>query len=97
MDVHVLGDEPANFRTYIKIPEEFTRQQEQLSLSRTIFQIGKIALVLALVVCVLVFYFKNLRAEPAGTVPWRRLAVWAASGCFAFWRAFCSAKAFRLC
>ena len=92
VDVQILGDEPANYRTYIKIPEEFTRQQEQLSLSRTVFQIGKAALLLALVVCVLVIYFKHLRAEPAGTVPWRRLSVWAAGGCLAFLVSFLLGK-----
>jgi membrane protease YdiL (CAAX protease family) len=73
MDVQVLGDEPTNFRTYIKIPEEFTRRQEQQTLSRTLFSVGQIGLALALVVFVIVFFFKRLRSQPV-RVPWPRLA-----------------------
>ena len=80
MDVQVLGDEPANYRTYVKIPEEFTRKQEELNLPRTLFMIGKYVLFLGLAICVLVFYFLRLRAQPAGTVPWRRLLIWGLAG-----------------
>lgn len=80
MDVQVLGDEPANYRTYVKIPEEFTRKQEELNLPRTLFTIGVYALFLALAICVLVFYFLRLRSQPAGTVPWRRLTLWGLLG-----------------
>src|SRR6267143_1712895 len=41
IDVQVLGDEPASYRTYVKIPEEFTRKQAELTLPRTLFVIGK--------------------------------------------------------
>lgn len=88
MELQILGDEPANYRTYIKIPEQFDRKQKELSLPRTIFLIEKIALLLALVVSVLVFYFRHLRAEPSGTVPWRRLLVWALAGCGGFLLSF---------
>jgi membrane protease YdiL (CAAX protease family) len=74
MDVQVLGDEPVNYRTYIKIPEEFTRQQEQLTLPHTLFSVGQIGLALALVVIVIVFFFKRLRTQPV-RVPWQRLAL----------------------
>ncbi|HET7108304.1 MAG TPA: type II CAAX endopeptidase family protein [Candidatus Acidoferrum sp.] len=80
MDVQVLGDEAANYRTYVKIPEEFTRKQEELNLPRTLFTIGVYALFLALAICVLVFYFLRLRSQPAGTVPWRRLTLWGLVG-----------------
>jgi len=26
MDLHILGNEPADYRTYIKIPDEFERK-----------------------------------------------------------------------
>ena len=80
MDVQVLGDEPANYRTYVKIPEGFTRKQEELNLPRTLFTIGVYGLFLALAICVLVFYFLRLRSQPAGTVPWRRLTLWGLVG-----------------
>ena len=92
MDVQVLGDEPANYRTYIKIPEEFKRKQEELGLPRTLFMIGKYTLYLGLTVSVLVFYFKRLRSQPAGTVPWRRLTLWSLAGCLAFLVSFLLGK-----
>lgn len=92
MEVQVLGDEPANFRTYIKIPEEFTRKQQEQSLSRTLFSIEKFALYLGLLVSVLIFYFRRLRAQPPGTVPWRRLMVWGAAGFAAFLVSFLLGK-----
>jgi len=80
IDVQVLGDEPANYRTYVKIPEEFTRKQGELTLPRTLFVIGKYALFLGLAICILVFYFLRLRSQPAGIVPWRRLTLWGLAG-----------------
>jgi membrane protease YdiL (CAAX protease family) len=80
IDVQVLGDEPANYRTYVKIPEEFTRKQAELTLPRTLFVIGKYALFLGLAICILVFYFLRLRSQPAGIVPWRRLTLWGLAG-----------------
>jgi membrane protease YdiL (CAAX protease family) len=92
MDVQVLGDEPANYRTYVKIPEEFTRRQEELSLPRMLFTIGKYTLYLGLVVSVFVFYFQRLRSQPAGTVPWRRLTLWSTAGFVAFLFSFLLGK-----
>jgi membrane protease YdiL (CAAX protease family) len=92
MDVQVLGDEPINFRTHIKIPEEFTRKQEEQSLPRTLFTVGKVALYLILPVVVLIFYFQRMRSQPAGTVPWRRLVYWGLVGCFAFLGSFLLGK-----
>ncbi len=83
MDLQILGDEPANYRTYIKIPEEFTRQQAEQSVGRILFVVAKIALGLALVVTVIVFFFKGLRGQ-AVHVPWRRLVVWGLAGLAAF-------------
>ncbi len=84
IDVQVLGDEPANYRTYIKIPEEFTRKQEEQSLARTLFLVGKVALYLTMVVSVLVFYFLRLRSQPPGAVPWRKLLLWGLTGAGVF-------------
>jgi len=92
MDVQVLGDEPANFRTHIKIPEEFIRKQKEQSLQRTLFTVEKIALYLGLVVSALIFYFRQLRAQPIGVVPWRRLMVWGSAGFAAFLASFLLGK-----
>jgi len=73
MDLDVLGDEPANYRTYIKIPEEFERQQQDRTLPRALVLVGQVLVGVALVIAVLVFYFKRLRAQPPVRVPWKRL------------------------
>jgi membrane protease YdiL (CAAX protease family) len=85
MDLNILGDEPANYRTYIKIPEDFARKQEEQSQSvvRILFMVAEVAIGLALVVAVFVYFFKPLRTEPA-RVPWRRLILWGLTGLVAF-------------
>jgi membrane protease YdiL (CAAX protease family) len=80
MDLQILGDEPANYRTYIKIPEDFVRTQEEQSLPRTLLQIATGLLALGLFIAVLVFYFKSFRATPAVAVPWRRMVRWGLVG-----------------
>jgi len=92
LDVQVLGDEPANYRTYVKIPEDFTRKQQELTLPRMLFTIGKYSLYLGLVVSVFVFYFQRLRSQLAGTVPWRRLTLWSMAGFVAFLGSFLLGK-----
>ncbi len=80
MDLHILGNEPADYRTYIKIPEEFSREQDKETLPRTLFSVGQYGLVIAIVAAVLIFYFKKLRVEPAVSVPWRRILLWGLVG-----------------
>jgi membrane protease YdiL (CAAX protease family) len=80
MSVRVLGDEPADYRTYIKIPEEFERKQEEQTVGRTLAAAGQICVGLGLVISVLVFFFKRLRVQPAVSVPWRRLFSWGLVG-----------------
>jgi membrane protease YdiL (CAAX protease family) len=84
MEVQVLGDEPANYRTYVKIPEEFARKQQEQTLPRTLISAGQVILGLGLLISVIVFYFKHLRAEPVVHVPWRRVFQWALAGLAAF-------------
>jgi membrane protease YdiL (CAAX protease family) len=80
MDLHILGDEPADYRTYIKIPEEFSRDQEKETLPRTLFGVAQYGLAIGLMVSVLVFYFKKMRVVPAVKVPWRRMLLWGLVG-----------------
>lgn len=84
MSLHVLGDEPADFRTYIKIPEEFQRKQEEQSVARTLVSVGQICTGLGLVASVLVFFFKRFRAQPQLSVPWRRMFTWGLVGLAGF-------------
>ena len=84
MELKVIGDEPVDFRTYIKIPEEFERKQDEQTLARIAVLAGQVAVGLGLLIVVLVFYFKRMRSLPPGAVPWRRCFVWALAGLAAF-------------
>ena len=80
IELQVLGDEPADYRTYIKIPEEFTRKQDEGTLPRTLFLVGRLVLSVGLVVAVVFCYFKSSRTPPMVNVPWRRMLLWAGVG-----------------
>ena len=83
LEVQVLGDQAVNYRTYVKIPEFFVREQEKRTLPRTLFVVGRIVLYLVLATVALVFYFKRMKTQPVH-VPWRRLLIWGFSGFAAF-------------
>jgi hypothetical protein len=73
------------FWTFIKIPDEWRRQQEEQTLSRTIYSFAvPILLFGGLGVTALVFFFKNLRSEAMRAIPWRRLVLWAGLGLVAY-------------
>jgi len=84
IELKVIGDEPVDFRTYVKIPEEFERKQGEQTLVRIVVVAGQIFVGLGLLVSVLVFYFKRMRSLPPGSVPWRRLFGWGLAGLAAF-------------
>jgi hypothetical protein len=79
MSLKVLGDEPADYRTFIKIPEEFERQQGEQTLGRILVAVLQFCVALALLISMFVFFFKRLRAQ-AVVVPWRRLLGWSVVG-----------------
>jgi len=84
MSLQVLGDEPVDYRTYIKIPEQFEREQKEQTVGRTLISVGQYCLGLGLVIGVIVFFFKRLRVQAGGTVPWRRLFSWGLVGLAGF-------------
>ncbi len=88
MELQVLGDEPADYRTYIKIPEDFQRQQQEQTVARTLVTVGQGCVGLGLAISVLVFYFKRLRVQPAVAVPWRRMFTWGLVGLGGFFVSF---------
>ncbi len=81
MDVQVLGDEVTNYRTYIKIPDDWRRKQEELTLFRTIFNYGiPVLLFGGLSLTALIVFLRNLKSEAARSIPWRRIASWSIWG-----------------
>jgi len=85
VDVQVLGNEVTNFRTYIKISEDWHRKHEEFSLSRTVFSyVIPTLFFLGLGSTILILYLKNLKSEAARSIPWRRIGFWSLGGLFGF-------------
>ncbi len=81
IDVQLLGDEVTNYRTYIKIPDDWRRKQEELSLFRTVFGYAiPILFFASLGLTALIVFLKNLKSEVARSIPWRRIAFWSVWG-----------------
>jgi hypothetical protein len=83
-EVSVLGDEVANYRTFVKIPDGWRRKQEEESLARTIYRYFPSAVYISLGVVILIVYVKALFAHTAAAVPWKRFSKWALLGLFCF-------------
>ncbi|HYT21449.1 MAG TPA: CPBP family intramembrane glutamic endopeptidase [Candidatus Polarisedimenticolia bacterium] len=89
MDVQVLGDEVTNYRTYIKIPDDWRRKQEELSLFRAVFSyVIPILYFTGLGLTALIVFLKNLKSEAARSIPWRRIALWSIWGLFGYLAVF---------
>src|SRR5579885_738613 len=89
IELQVLGDEATSFRTYIKIPEEWRRKHEELSLGRVLLSwVLPVGLLLGGTLTVLVLFLKNLKSEGAKSIPWRRILWWSGWGLAAYAAAF---------
>jgi hypothetical protein len=85
IDVEVLGDEVANYRTYIKIPDEWVRKQKELTPLRTVVNYVIPGLFFAgLGMAGLIVFLKNLKSEAARAIPWKRIGLWALWGLCGF-------------
>jgi hypothetical protein len=85
VDVQLLGDEVTNYRTYIKIPDEWRRKQEELSLFRTVFSYAIPILFFAgLGLTGLIVFLKNLKSDAARSIPWKRIALWSVWALFGY-------------
>lgn len=87
--LQVLGDEVARYQTFIKIPDEWSRQQQALNVPRLALAYGLPLLVFgALALSMMVMFLRNLKSEAAQAVPWRRIVLWSVWGLLAFFVAF---------
>jgi membrane protease YdiL (CAAX protease family) len=81
IDVQVLGDEVTNYRTYIKIPDEWVRKQKELTPSRTIVNYGVPGLFFGgLGITAVIVFLKNFKSEAARAIPWKRIGLWSLWG-----------------
>jgi len=75
--LRVLGDQVADYQTFIKIPDEWSRTQQSMTVPRGLIQYGAPALVYgALGIAMLLVFLRNLRSAAAAAIPWRRVALW---------------------
>ena len=72
-ELKVQGDEVSGYRVFFKIPEQWERDQQKRTLSRTVLLVWEVLFFAGLGVSALVLFFRNLRQQ---TVPWRRMAKW---------------------
>jgi membrane protease YdiL (CAAX protease family) len=81
IELVVQGDEVTDYRTYIKIPDDWRRKQEELTLFRTALNFGlPIVFLGGWGITALIMFLKNLRSEAARAIPWKRLTRWALWG-----------------
>jgi len=77
IELKVIGNEVASYRNYVKIPDEWSRNQEEQGLSRTLYSVGTILVYLALGAFMIIIFFMNFRTEDARAIPWKRISQWA--------------------
>jgi membrane protease YdiL (CAAX protease family) len=81
IELVVLGDEVTDYRTYIKIPDEWRRRQEEKTLAKIVFGYAiPILVVVGFAITALIVFLKNLRSEIGRSIPWKHLARWSAWG-----------------
>jgi hypothetical protein len=80
IELKVQGDEVSGYRTFVKVPKEWERKQNEQSLSSIVYLVAAVALLVGIVVLILVIYFRNLKDPAAAEIPWRRFALWALWG-----------------
>lgn len=76
VQVSVRGDEVTNYRTFIKIPETWRRQQERESIWRTLHAVLVACVALAVGIAALVFFLREIRSDLMKQVPWRKFTYW---------------------
>jgi membrane protease YdiL (CAAX protease family) len=83
-EVSVLGAEPSNYRVYVKLPEQWVRDQQHETLAGTLQVIWRYAFFTIAAVAFVVVFFKNIKHPAADAVPWNRLARFTAFGAVAY-------------
>jgi membrane protease YdiL (CAAX protease family) len=84
VQVAVIGDEVSNFHTFVKIPDEWRRRQDEETISETLLFVFKSCFYAALVIAVLVQFLRRIKSAAMKEIPWRRLAGWGGWAASAF-------------
>jgi len=85
VELEVMGDEVTSYRTYIKIPDEWSRQREEQTISRVMLGIMIPVMFFAgLGLTALIIFLKNLKSPDSRAIPWKKLSRWAIWGLGAY-------------
>ena len=76
VELKVQGDEVTGYRKFVKIPDDWSRQQKEKDMPRSLYNIAGILLYVALFVAMLTALIKNYRTDDVRTIPWRRISLW---------------------
>ena len=76
MEVKIFGGEISSYRKFVKIPDDWSRQQREKDNSRLLYEIGSFLGYLGLAGVMAGIFFKNFRSEDAQSIPWKRIAGW---------------------
>jgi membrane protease YdiL (CAAX protease family) len=74
MQVQVQGDEVSGYRVFIKIPDAWRDAESRTTAAQIMQTFGKVLLVGAALIAVLVVFLRSLKHPEIEQVPWRRLA-----------------------
>jgi hypothetical protein len=84
IEIHVRGNEVSEYRTYVKLPEQWVRDAEHESVLNVLHSLWPYVFLLAIGVIALVCYFRNLKDPAARSIPWRKLIWCGILACIAF-------------
>ena len=75
IEIHVRGNEVSEYRTYVKLPEQWVREAEHETLLNVLHSLWPYLFLVTIAVIALVCYFRNLKDPAARSIPWRKL-IW---------------------
>ncbi len=76
LELRVQGEEVTGYRKFVKIPDDWSRQQDEKDMSRLLYNIAGILVYVALAAAMLTALIKNYRSDDARTIPWKRISLW---------------------
>jgi membrane protease YdiL (CAAX protease family)/flagellar basal body-associated protein FliL len=84
MEIHVRGDQVSEYRTYVKLPEQWVLDADHENVLNVLQKVWPYLFFLGVAVFALVGYLRNLKLPSATSIPWRKLIWCGIVACLAF-------------